>query len=722
MSEPMTTPTFCRICEAGCGLLATVEGDRVVRLDPDKDHVASQGFACVKGLRFANLHHSPDRLDHPMKRVGDRWERISWDQALAEIGAKVRALRAEHGPDAIAGYLGNPAAFGSFHAAAFNAFLEGLGTTQSYSSASQDLTNKYLVAKRLYGHELLQPIPDLDRTDLVVLIGTNPAVSQMSVVQAPRAMARLKAIVDRGGRVVSVNPRRTETARAVGEHLFIRPGTDVFFLASFLHVVLTEGAVDRALVDAHTTGFDELADVVDGWSPERTAAVTGIDAADLRSLVADYLGAEGASLYCSTGVNMGPHGTLTYWLLNLVNAVTGNLDRAGGTLVRTPPFDFQRRTKALGLGVGQARSRIGGFEMILGTFPASLLADEITTPGPGQVKALFVSAGNPVLTVGNGERLAAALDELELLVGIDLFRNETANHAHYLLPACSWLERPDVPFVHAFAGLQVTPWLQYADAVVSPAAERREESWIFARLADACGVGLGAGAPARWLSWSLGRLRRLPGLGRLAEVSDARLLALVLTVARHPARRLRRHPHGTLLPDRTGGEFLGRRVLTDDGRVHLAPADFVAAAAGLAADFEHERADTGLRLITRRERHSHNSWTHNAEPFVGGDRTTNRLHLTAEDAAAAGLADGGRARVRSKTGEVEVEVAVTDDLMPGVVSLPHGWGHADADGLTVARAHAGVNANLLTADGPDGIEPLSGMARMTAVAVEVEPA
>ncbi len=526
MADQTITPTFCRICEAGCGLLATTEGDRVVRLDPDKDHVASQGFACVKGLKFANLHHSPDRLDHPMKRVGDRWEQISWDQALAEIGAKVRSLRDEHGADAIAGYLGNPAAFGSFHAVAFNAFLEGLGTTQSYSSASQDLTNKYLVAKRLYGHELLQPIPDLDRTDLVVLIGTNPAISQMSVVQVPRAMARLKAIVDRGGRVVSVNPRRTETARAVGDHLFIRPGTDVFLLASFLHVVLAEDAVDHALVDAHTTGFEALDGVVADWSPERTEAMTGIPAVDLRALVADYLAADGASLYCSTGLNMGPHGTLAYWLLNVINAVTGNLDHAGGALVRTPPFDFQKRSKATGLGVSDARSRIGDFEAILGTFPASLLADEVTTPGPGQVKALFVSAGNPVLSVGNGDRLAAALDELELLVCIDLFRNETAEHAHYVLPACSWLERPDVPFVHAFAGLQVDPWLQYTEAVVPPAAERREESWIFARLADACGVGLGQGAagfltrgprtPARGPAarWSLRGVRRPPPLAR----------------------------------------------------------------------------------------------------------------------------------------------------------------------------------------------------------------
>jgi len=290
------------------------------------------------------------------------------------------------------------------------------------------------------------------------------------------------------------------------------------------------------------------------------------------------------------------------------------------------------------------------------------------------------------------------------------------------LPACSWLERPDVPFVHAFAGLQVPPWLQYTEAVVPPAAERREESWIFARLAEACGVGLGGSAAGRWLTRAMGGLRRLPLVGTLGEISDERLLSLTLRAARHPVSTLRRHPHGRLLEDDPGDEFLGRRVLTEDGKVHLAPADFVAAAAGLEADFEAERTDTGLRLITRRERHSHNTWTHNAEPFVGGDRTTNRLHVSADDAAAAGLTDGGRARVRSKSGEVEVEVAVTDDLMPGVVSLPHGWGHAGADGLAVAQAHAGVNANALTADGPDGIEALSGMARMTAIAVEVEPA
>lgn len=291
------THTFCRICEAGCGLEVTTEGEQVVKIAPDGEHVGSQGFACVKGIRFGELHHSPDRLDHPMKRVGDRWEEIGWDQAIAEIAEKVNDLRARHGDDAIAGYLGNPSAFGALHAMGFHGFLRGLGTTNAFSSASQDLTNKYLVAQRMYGVPLLQPIPDLDRAELVVLLGTNPQVSQMSVVQAPRATLRLKAVEERGGRVVHVNPRRTETARAVGEQLFIRPGTDVFFLASFLREVLERGAVDQRLIAEHTTGFGALWPAVAPWTPERTAEITGIAPDVLRELVEAHGAADGP---CST--------------------------------------------------------------------------------------------------------------------------------------------------------------------------------------------------------------------------------------------------------------------------------------------------------------------------------------------------------------------------------------------------------------------------------------
>jgi anaerobic selenocysteine-containing dehydrogenase len=718
------THTFCRICEAGCGLTVTTEGEQVVSIAPDGEHVGSQGFACVKGIRFGELHHSPDRLDHPMKRIGDRWEEIGWDQAIAEIADKVNRLRERYGNDAIGGYLGNPAAFGALHAMTFHGFLHGLGTTNAFSSASQDLTNKYLVAQRMYGVPLLQPIPDIDRAELVVLLGTNPQISQMSVVQAPRATLRLKGVVERGGRVVHVNPRRTETARAVGEQLFIRPGTDVFFLASFLREVLERGAVDRKLVDEHTTGFGALAPAVAPWTPERTAEITGIAPDVLRELVTAHGAADGAVLYGSTGVNMGPHGTLAYWLLNVINAVTGNLDRPGGAVVRSPRFDFPKMMKTTGMGMHEGRSRIGGFEMIIDTYPTSILPDEILTPGDGQVRALFVSAGNPVLTAPNGPRLEAALDELELLVCIDLFRNETGNHAHYLLPAQSWLERPDIPFVHAFAGLQLDPWIQYTPAVVPPAAERKEESWIFRRLAAACGVPLNGsrlmGAPFQLAD----ALERLPVVGdRLALTDDRALHALLAAAGLRPSK-VKAAVHGLPTADGPpGGEFLGHRVMTDDGKVHLAPVDFLAHARSLEVDEHRELATSGqLRLINRRQRHSHNSWTHNADAFVGGDRSTNRCYVHPDDAAAAGLADGDRAEIRSATGSITLPVVLDDDLMPGVIAIPHGWGHRGADGLAVAQAAAGENVNVLAPDGPDACEPLSGMARLTAIPVDLRPA
>ncbi len=719
-----TTQTFCRICEAGCGLTVTTDGERVVRIDPDKDHVASQGFACVKGIRFGELHHSPDRLDHPMKRVGDDWIEISWEQALQEIAAKVNDIRARHGDDAVAGYLGNPAAFGALHPTAFHAFMLGLGTTNVYSSASQDLTNKYLVAQRMYGVPLLQPIPDLDRTEFAMLIGTNPQISQMSVVQAPKATQRLKSIVERGGRVVHVNPRRTETARAVGEQVFIRPGTDVFLLAAFLHQLLVDDHVDHDLVREHTIGFGALAGVVAEWTPERSAEVTGVPADVLRELVSAHAAADGAVLYASTGLNMGPHGTLAYWFLNVINVVSGNLDRPGGAVVRTPRLDFPRMMKTTGLGMHRGRSRIGGFEMILDTYPTSILPDEILVPGEGQVRALFVSAGNPALSAPNGPRMEGALDELDLLVCVDMFRNETGNHAHYLLPAQSWLERPDIPYVHAFAGLQLDPWMQYTPAVVPPAAERKEESWIYRRLAAACGVPM-MGSRLRGLPFAVAdALARLPGVGDRLELSDDRLLSATLAAARFRPSAVRAARHGLRTDDGLpGGEFLGQRVMTDDGKVQLAPVDFVAHARTLDVDFELERATVDqLRLVTRRERRTHNSWTHNAEVFVGEAGATNRVFVHPDDAARAGLADGDRAVVRSATGKISLPVALDEDLMPGVIAVPHGWGHGEADGLAVAKATGGANANDLSPDGPAACEPLSGMARLTAIRVELEPA
>jgi anaerobic selenocysteine-containing dehydrogenase len=428
--------TTCNICEATCGLRVHVEGTRVTRIEPDTEHVASQGYACVKGLKIHEVHHSPDRLQYPQKRMGDRFVRISWDQALREIGAKTRQLRQEHGANALSVYLGNPISFNFLAPMLAAGFAQGLGTKNFFQTGSQDCNNKFVVAQRMYGFPFVQPYPDVDRTSLLICVGSNPAVSRMSFIHLPDPVRRLKAIERRGGKVVFVNPRRTESARQLGEHVFIRPDTDVFFYLSFLHEVLQHG-VNRAHVHRTMSGFGELEALAAGWTPEQTAAVTGIDASVLRGLVRDYLAADGAALFCSTGVNQGSHGTLAFWLQEVINAITGNLDRRGGTLVGQPIVpDLMRLLRKAGNTMRSDRSRVGDLPSCVDSFPAGIMADEILTKGPGQVRALFVFSGNPVLSVPNaGGRLTQALRELELLVTVDIFRTETGSWRTTCCPA-----------------------------------------------------------------------------------------------------------------------------------------------------------------------------------------------------------------------------------------------------------------------------------------------
>lgn len=718
--------TTCNICEATCGLAVHVSGNRVTGIEPDTEHVASQGYACVKGLKIHEVHHSPDRLRHPQKRVGDRFIRISWDQALREIGQKARQLRRDHGADSLSVYLGNPISFNFLSPVLAAGFAQGLGTKNFFQTGSQDCNNKFVVAQRLYGFPFVQPYPDVDRTQLLICVGSNPAVSRMSFIHLPDPVRRLKAIEKRGGKVVFVNPRRTESARQLGEHVFIRPDTDVFFYLSFLHEVLQHG-VDRAHVDRHMVGFGELHALAAPYPPEKTAAVTGIEASVLRGLVRDYLAADGAALFCSTGVNQGSHGTLAFWLQEIINAITGNLDRRGGTLVGQPIVpDLMRVLRKAGNTMRSDRSRVGDLPSCVDSFPAGILADEILTKGRGQVRALFVFSGNPVLSVPNaGGRLTQALEELELLVTVDIFRSETGQLAHYVLPGTTSLQRPNIPFVfQSFMGASPTPFMQYSERVLPPEFEQRDEVDILLQLAHACGAPLfGSRAVAAVLQTWLAA-RQLPVVGSTLGLTHERLLDVVLRATKQGSRRSHRaHPHGVLRPPHEGGSFLGQRVVTDDGKVQLAPPDLLALARELPASFAREvQQRKQLKLVSKREPLSHNSWMHNVPHFVRGRHDTNYVYMHPDDAAQAGLADGDMATVSNALASLTLPVAVTDDMMPGAVALPHGWGHQQASGLRVASATRGANVNLLSATGPLALEPLSGMAQLNGIVVSVGPA
>lgn len=719
-----TELTFCRICEATCGLRATIEGERVVALEPDQDHVVSQGYSCIKGLRYHEIHHSPDRLRVPLKRVGDRFEEISWEQALAEIGAKVRQLVKEHGGDSVSAYLGNPISFSMMPPVLTAAFLNGLGSHNLFQTGSQDCNNKFAAAERLYGFPFIHPFPDIDRTQCLIMIGTNPAVSRGSFMQLPRPIRRLRAIEERGGKVFNVNPRRTETAKQLGTQVFIRPDTDVYFLLSFLHEVIHRDAIEYERVGRCMKGMSALREVADPWSPERSAEVTGISAETLRTMVDAYLGADGAALHLSTGVNQGSHGTLAYWIQEAINAITGNLDRLGGTIVGHGYIkDFPKHARKGGHTLRKDLSRIGKLPSVADTFPAGLMADEILTPGEGQVRALFCVAGNPLLTVPNTDgRLEEALKALELLVVIDIFRNETANHADYILPGTSAFQRADLPFVfQSLMGAQPIPYVQYTDALLPLEGEQRDETTLLLQLAQACGSKLFGSRVANGFFRSWIGLGQLPMLGRWLGFTPERLLGLMARAFRLGSlESLRKEPHGRLLESHKGGDFLGERVVTDDGLVDLAPPEFVEAASRLEASFEEERARRDkLKLISKREQHSHNSWMHNHPKFVEGKRSTNYLYMNPEDGDRVGVESGDMVEVRSSVAKVRLPVQLTDELMMGAVALPHGWGHQEADGLSVASKTTGVNVNLLAADGPDALEYFSGMAKLNGIWVEV---
>jgi anaerobic selenocysteine-containing dehydrogenase len=721
-----TVTSFCRICEALCGLELEVDRahERVVAIRPDPEHVVTRGFACIKGLRQHELYQSPDRLEQPLKREGGRLRPISWEQALAEIGQRVRSIRSRHHADAIAMYVGTAAGFSILHPPFAQGFMQGLGSRSTYSSATQDCSNKFAVANLMYGFPFLQPFPDVDRTQCLVMVGANPAVSKWSFLQVSNPVQRLKAIEARGGRVFVVDPRRTESAKAAGEHVFIRPGTDVYFYLAFLHELLGAYGVDEARVGRHARGLPALRELVAPWTPERCGEVTQIPADALRRIVQAYAQADGAALYCSTGVNMGGQGSLAFWLQEAINMLAGNLDRPGGTLVGKGIFDFPGFAKRRGLLVSKERSRVGGLPVVNDALPGGVLADEILTPGDRQVRALFVTGGNPLLTMPNSGRLRAAFRELELLVALDILPGETASEAHYVLPCTSPLERPDLPFLFPlWLGMQSQPYLQATRAVVPPPGQARDEATIYLDLCRACGVDLFGSKVAQRVLEAASRVHGWlrPEHGR--GVPQELLLSLMLRAAGEGGlATLLRQRHGRTRKGTEGHDFLGQRVLTPDGKVDLAPAPLLSLARGLPAAFERDRAEaSSLRLITRRAVGTHNSWTHN-HPKLVGKRPTNVVYVHPDDAARLQLQDGALADVESDVATIRLPVELCRDLMPGTVAVPHGWGHQRAQGLSVAGRTQGVNVNLLAADGPQRLDPVSGMARLTGLPVRLRPA
>ncbi|MFW2389746.1 MAG: molybdopterin-dependent oxidoreductase, partial [Polyangiales bacterium] len=617
--------TFCRICEASCGLEVEVENNRVTKIRPDKAHPVTKGYACVKGIRFDEVQHAPDRVLQPLKRTGSSLAPTDWDDAIDEVGRRLRRIIDEHGPGSVGFYIGNPSGFSTTIPVFLNGLIAAVGSRKVFSVGSLDCNNKFVVSQRMYGSPFMLTFPDVKNTKFLMMIGANPAVSHTSVIQLPHPITELKAIEARGGKVVFLNPRRTETAKSVGEHYFIRPGTDVFFLLSFLRELLEIGAVDHRRVTRHMSGLEDVAALVFEWTPEKTEKVTQIPAQTLRALAQEYAAADGATLFCSTGLNQGGYGTLAFWVLELINAVSGNLDRRGGSVVSKGPIDLPRLGKRGGMFRTGQKSRFGDLPVVADTLPTTTLADEILTPGEGQqLKALFVVAGNPLLSAPNpGGRLTEALKSLDLLVSFDLFRSETAEVSDFVLPGPTFLERPDLQMTfQLMAGTQPLRYIQYTDPVLAMPENVRDEWWVFSEIARAAGLRFFGNRYVEKLFDLARRAKHHPALRDRLGLTHKRLLGLftLFGSGMTPRRLASRYPHGRLLRPNKPGWLLKRGLLTGDGNVELAPVEFLESAeAELESGYQREiRAKTELKLISKREKRGHNSWMHNS-PALGGN-------------------------------------------------------------------------------------------------------
>lgn len=715
-----TAHVTCPLCEATCGLDVTIDAGRVVGVRGDGQDVFSRGYLCPKGASLGSLHHDPDRLRDPMIRRDGTWLTVSWDDAFGEIDARLRPIIDEHGRDAVAVYAGNPSVHNTSTALYGMAFYKALGTRNFYTASTVDQVPKQVCAGYMFGHPMSIPVPDIDRIQHLLLLGANPLVSNGSLMTVPDARGRLRAIRRRGGKIVVVDPRRTRTAEMADEHHAIRPGTDALLLLALVRVLFEENLVNLGRLAEHVRGVDTVRELAAPFSPEAVAPVTGLAAGDIRQMARELSSAERAAVYGRMGTTTQAFGTLASWLVDVLNVLTGNLDREGGVMFplaaagQANATDGRRR----GFATGRWHSRVRGLPEVLGELPVATLADEILTPGQGQVRALVTVCGNPCLSTPNPARLSDALRQLDFMVSMDIYLNETSRHADVILPGPGPLERAHYDLaLYQFAVRNVANWTAPSIQSESPS------DW--ATLLRLTGIVTGQGPNVD-----------IAALDDLVAAETARRAGVDVASAGHrtgPDRlidlMLRGGPYQLTLADLEAaphGIDLGPlrpripQVLgTPSGLVELAPEPIVADVPRLRAELDRP-VNGQMVLIGRRQLSSNNSWMHNVEPLVRGqNRCTAQIHP--DDASRLGVTDGGMAVVRSRTGKIEISVEVTDAIRPGVVSIPHGWGH-DVAGtrMSVASAHAGANANLLADD--TLLDVPSGNAVLNGIPVEVEPA
>lgn len=713
--------TFCRICEVECGMVATVKDGELVQVRPDPEHPISQGFACPKGIAMVGIVNDPERILYPLRRKagtppgpaarGD-FERVSWDEALSDIAARLRLARATYGSSSIGCYVGNPAYYSYSITIWAREFIAALGSPHFYGANSQDGGSRFAASAMLYGSTMMVPLPDLYNTEFLLVVGANPMVSHGCFVTAKRLEDAMREIPKRGGRIVVLDPRRTETAQMF-EHIPVQPDSDAWLLLAMLQVIFEEGLEDREAIARQTRGVENLRQAAVSYRPETVEACTGVPAAAIRQLARDLAAAKRAAVYGRIGTNRGRYATLVPFLLDALAIVTGNLDRKGGLVFGTGLFS-EALTRS-GITYATRRTRVGGFPEAFGLMPSNVMAKEMTTPGEGQIRAFFTVAGNPVLSVPNGHELGEALAGLDLHVALDMYLTDTSCYADYILPPTSFYEREDINVgIELF---HLTSFLEYTEPVIAPRGETRQEWQILEEIARRTGFVPSSSALIRalgrlgWRPSPLGIVNFLLRLGPFGDLFGLRPGGVNVA-------KLKKNPRWMLAEEQPTG-ILPKRVLHSDKLVRLDPPEIMAEINILGQRNPPDRERYPLMLVGMREIRTHNTWMHNSPKLMAGKRL-HGARINPGDAARDGIADGDMIKVTSAAGSIELPAQVTAEMMPGVIAIPHGWGHGP--GMSTAHEAGGANVNLLFSTRLEDIEPLAGMSLMDGVPIRIEPA
>lgn len=700
-------PTFCRLCEPHCPLIATIDAGRVVGLRPNEADPIG-GTACHKGLSYLEVHRDPDRLNYPMKRLNmkseqqGQFERMGWDAILAEIGKRINDIREEHGPNAIAIYLGNPLFFnGSAPGMAYR-LQSALGSLTLFTANSQDAASRVAAFQYMYGSPASMSIPDIYNTDYLLCMGANPRVSKWTGMCSPNDPEVLKNIKKRGGKIRFVNPRKTESStEETGPTLQIKPDTDVYFLAAILHELHRTSSFRYESLEGRVKNLDDAIRFVAPYSPAKVSRVTGLTADEITQIAKEISDASSACIYASLGLTQGRQGILSNWLVQVINLVTGNVGRKGGIIKPAALIDACSPIKAL----HKLETSIGTFEMPepigYASLPGAVLADLIEG---GDIHALIILGGNPLLSIGGEERMRQAFGKLDLMLTVDIFPSATADLSDYVLPATDWLERPDINLLGD--GLRSFPHVRYTEAMTKPAFERKNDWWILARLIQ--------------------EIDEDSPLDDHPDDTEGDVSVNQMLAARNLSiEQMLAEPSGVkILPAEAAESIFERTIAHPDGLIDCFPEEFRKAHLERRCEIffrelEGEPSDT-LLLISRRSHLMHNSWFSNIKRFTVGREGVNPLHICSSDAKKYDLFEGDRVLVSSQYGAVETQIFISDELRPGTVAMTHGSGHGRAFGLKSARKNAGENYNKLVPTGPGSYEPLSNMSWLNGVPVSVK--